>query len=268
MPDGSTQILGVGIDGNLYHEIHYPNGTHSGFHNLPGVGATHFNSSSVAIAGLRDGTSQVVAVGNNGLVYWNGRYTNGAWTGWRQITSASQTGTGPIKVAIAALPDGSTQVFFLCKYGSTFMTRSSSGAWSGMRSMGDLTSKHAEQLAAAGMPDGSTQLLILQGEEVYHEVFKLTGNTKTESGFAPMGVPYINVTDVSITAMMAPHQSGQSQIAISTSGFVYHNVRNNDGHWKGFNSLAKVPGNNINDTREVAIAGRANGTVEVLGTAG
>ncbi|MBC3840817.1 hypothetical protein GXW82_12620 [Streptacidiphilus sp. 4-A2] len=59
LPDGSSQILAVGEDGNTYHNVRSPQGTWQGFRPVGGIdGAPTLPSTTVAIAGLPDGSTQ------------------------------------------------------------------------------------------------------------------------------------------------------------------------------------------------------------------
>ncbi|MEY9950544.1 DUF1906 domain-containing protein, partial [Kitasatospora sp. GAS206B] len=69
MPDGTSQELGVGTDGNLYHAIRSAGGRLSGFAPLSGVGSPNMSARKAGIAGMPDGSSQVLAIGNDGNVY-------------------------------------------------------------------------------------------------------------------------------------------------------------------------------------------------------
>ncbi len=62
LPDGSTQVAVVGGDGNVYHESRFANGNWSGFAAVQGpYGASVFPAQRAAIAGLPDGSSQLLA---------------------------------------------------------------------------------------------------------------------------------------------------------------------------------------------------------------
>ncbi|MFG1778463.1 hypothetical protein ACGFIG_18780, partial [Micromonospora sp. NPDC049048] len=64
MPDGSAQMLMIGIDNGVYHKIRHPNRTWDPLQPLPGAGTpTTAAGSNVSIAGMPDGSAQVTIVG-------------------------------------------------------------------------------------------------------------------------------------------------------------------------------------------------------------
>ena len=63
--DGSAQVLIVGADGHVYHEVRYADGSGwSGFQPLPGDGTSDpAAGSAVSIGGLADGSAQIFVIG-------------------------------------------------------------------------------------------------------------------------------------------------------------------------------------------------------------
>ena len=112
MPDGSSQMLGIGTDGNVYHNIRGATGSWQGWQPVAGYnGNARFAGTKVAIAGMPNGASQMLAVGTDGNVYHNIRGATGSWQGWQPVAgyngSARFAGT---KVAIAGMPNGTSQL--------------------------------------------------------------------------------------------------------------------------------------------------------------
>jgi hypothetical protein len=63
LPDGSSQVLAIGNDGNAYHDIRFASGSWSGFSAVQGpYGSSTFPSQRVGIAGMPDGSSQILDV--------------------------------------------------------------------------------------------------------------------------------------------------------------------------------------------------------------
>jgi hypothetical protein len=92
MPDGAAggylrQVVGVGIDGRVYHRAQHRHGAWSPFTVVPGVGraGSGVNAKRVAIAGALDGSAQVVIVGTNDIVYHAVRYASGSWSGFNEV---------------------------------------------------------------------------------------------------------------------------------------------------------------------------------------
>jgi hypothetical protein len=109
--DGSAQVVAIGNDGNVYHTIRNTDGTWAGWGELQGVGAPSFSASSVAITVDPDGSSQVVAIGNDGMLYHTIRNTDGTWAGWGEVQGADGAPSfGAATTAITADTDGSTQI--------------------------------------------------------------------------------------------------------------------------------------------------------------
>ncbi|MFJ8437954.1 hypothetical protein, partial [Kitasatospora griseola] len=109
--DGSSQVVAVGSDGNVYHETRLPNASWTGFAPLDGVGTPKMHAFEVAIAGLPNGTSQVLAIGDDHRAYSRDRLTDGTWTAFGPTPGHDGATSFPAqRVAVTALPDGSTQV--------------------------------------------------------------------------------------------------------------------------------------------------------------
>ena len=131
MPDGSAQMLALGNDGNVYHNIRYSNGTWQGFTTLAGAdNAATFSGPAFAIAGMGDGSAQLLAIGNDANIYHNIRYANGAWQGFRALGFDAQW------VAAGALSDGSMQLLAVGNDGNIYHNiRYSNGTWQGFRAV-------------------------------------------------------------------------------------------------------------------------------------
>ena len=105
LPNGDAQLLATGPDGTVHHNIRFADGTWQGWAKVDGYGgAASFAASSVAITGMPDGSTQLLAVGNDGKAYHAARYTNGGWQGWWN------TGMGAQKVALAGMANGDAQM--------------------------------------------------------------------------------------------------------------------------------------------------------------
>ncbi|MFF5448712.1 CehA/McbA family metallohydrolase [Streptomyces sp. NPDC012888] len=111
LPDGSSQVVAVGLDGVVYHQVRRPDGTWSGFRAPTGVTTATMGASSVDIAGMPDGSAHVVAVGLDRNAWHRIRRQDGSWTGWTQVKGPNGTDPFPAgQVRVAALPDGSARV--------------------------------------------------------------------------------------------------------------------------------------------------------------
>ncbi|RJQ68001.1 DUF1906 domain-containing protein [Pseudonocardiaceae bacterium YIM PH 21723] len=111
LPDKSAQLLAIGNDGNVYHNIRFANGTWQGWGPLPGYdGGVKFAASAVAITGVAGGSAQLLAVGNDGRIYHNIRFADGNWQGWGQVRGpGGAAGFAASAVTAAGFADGSVQ---------------------------------------------------------------------------------------------------------------------------------------------------------------
>ncbi|GAA4697523.1 glucosaminidase domain-containing protein [Phytohabitans rumicis] len=288
MPDGSAQVLIVGNDGGVYHEIRNANGTWTGFQPLPGMGTTATaQASRVAIAGLPDGSAQVLIIGADGGVYHQIRNANGTWTGFQPLAGMGTTDMARgSDVAIAGLPDGSAQVLIVgTDRGVYHQIRNANGTWTGFQprpGVGTTDTAQASRLAIAGLPDGSSQMLIIGADGgVYHQARYPYGHTQSNpdspdvvrvcqvetgcwSGFAP--VQGMGTTDTAhgsdVTIAGLPDESAQIAI-VGADGGIYHEIRNPDGAWTGFQPL---PGLGTTETARginVALAGLPDGSAQL-----
>jgi hypothetical protein len=115
VPDGSAAHLVAvnGYDGNVYHQLRRRDGSWSGWQPLAGYnGENAFSANNVGIAGLPDGSVQVVATRHSdNVVFHQARFADGIWSGWQPL--AGYVGN-PVfaagAVSIAGLPDGSSQI--------------------------------------------------------------------------------------------------------------------------------------------------------------
>ncbi|MFE5482740.1 hypothetical protein [Streptomyces sp. NPDC056527] len=163
-PNGDAHVLAVGNDRNVYHNVRHASGSWSGFAPLDGVGTSRMSATSVAIAGVGDGSAQVLAVGNDGYTYHRVRRADGTWTAFAPLAGfggASRLAASDI--AIAGLPDGSSQVLAIGNDGHVYHdVRTPAGHWQGLAPLagyGGAARFGAQRVAIAGMPDGTAQVL-------------------------------------------------------------------------------------------------------------
>ena len=275
MPDGSTQMVVIGADGGVYHRIRSANGGWSGFAPLNGLGSgAAAGAKAVAIAGLPDGSSQVVIAssGPDSGVYHRVRHPDGSWTEFSGLNGiGSSLPAGARDVAIAGLPDGSSQVLIASSApdsGVYHRIRSANGSWSEftfVNGIGTSLPAGATDVAIAGLPDGSTQSVIVSSAADHGVYHRFRGSDGYWSEFEPVngiGSPLAaGANDVAIAGM----PDGTAQVAIISSGDrgVYLRTRNPWGVWTEF---AGVAGNQTPDTArgtDVAIAGFPNNSSQL-----
>ena len=271
MPDGSSQMLGIGVDGNVYHDIRAANGSWQGWQLVAGYnGAASFAGSGVAITGMPDGSSQMLAIGVDGNVYHNIRAANGSWQGWQPVAGYNGAArfAGP-KVAIAGMPDGSSQMLAIGVDGNVYHNiRAANGTWQGWQPVAGYNGAvpfTGSSVAITGMPDGSSQMLAIGTDRnVYHNV---RGATGVWQGWQPVAGYGGNARFAGSGVAIGGMPDGSSQmLAIGTDGNVYHNIRAATGLWQGwqplpgYNGAARFAGN------RVAIAGMPDGSSQLLAT--
>jgi hypothetical protein len=111
MADGRVQVVIVGWDDRVYHQVRNVDGSWSGFQPLNGAGTTAAAvGKDVAIDAHPDGTAQVLIVGSDDGIYHRIRTSN-AWTEFQPVAGQGTTaGAKGSQVAISAHDDGSAQV--------------------------------------------------------------------------------------------------------------------------------------------------------------
>ncbi|WP_329562377.1 glycoside hydrolase domain-containing protein [Kitasatospora sp. NBC_01266] len=267
MPDGTSQELGIGTDGNLYHGIRSTSGTLSGFAALSGVGSPNMAARKAGIAGMPNGSSQVLAIGNDGNVYHNIRSANGNWSGFAALPGIGTPNMAAGDVAIAGMPDGSSQVLAIGNDGNVYHEiRFANGNWSGFAALPGIGTPNmaAKRVAIAGMPDGSSQVLVIGNDgNVYHEIRFANGNW---SGFAPLPSAGSSTMAASAVAIAGMPDGSSQVLAIGNDGNVYHNIRLANGNWSGFGAVPGPYGSNTFPAQRVGIAGMPDGSSQILAT--
>ncbi|WP_433391279.1 N-acetylmuramoyl-L-alanine amidase [Micromonospora sp. KLBMP9576] len=167
MPDGSAQMLMIGADNGVYHKIRHPNGTWDALQPLTGVGTpTTAAGNRVSIAGMPDGSAQVLIVGANNGIFHQVRNPNRTWSGFQPISGYNTTTPAAGKdIAITAMPDGSAQMLMIgADNGVYHKIRHPNGTWDALQPLtgvGTPTTAAGSNVSIAGMPDGSAQVLIV-----------------------------------------------------------------------------------------------------------
>jgi hypothetical protein len=106
LPDGSSQVVVIGGDHNLYHVVRRASGSWEAWGTVKGAnGADTFAAGDIAIAGLTSGDTQLLAIGNDGNIYHNIRYANTNWQGWNHVQGAGGADYfAATAIAISAIP--------------------------------------------------------------------------------------------------------------------------------------------------------------------
>ncbi|WP_432020989.1 CehA/McbA family metallohydrolase [Streptomyces sp. 1222.5] len=134
MPDGTTQVLTYGLDGNLYFNIRRTDGSWVGWTSLAGYsGAGTFAGPALSMLGMSDGSTHIVAIGIDGLVYHQIRYPDGRFTGFAQVRGISGPTMAASSVDIALdsyYLHNSVRLAVIGQDGNVwYVTRAADGSW-------------------------------------------------------------------------------------------------------------------------------------------
>jgi hypothetical protein len=244
LPDGSTQSVALGIDGNLYFNIRYANGSWQGWAAIEGNGGSkYFNGDDPSITGMPNGSAQLIATGDDGNLYFNIRNANGSWRGWSAIPGiAGAQYFSDSWASIAGMPDGSSQLIATDGTNETYHNiRSANGTWQGWQLVEGLPGSLSQPFSGftpsiTGMPDGSSQIVEEEyGGDLYHNIRNANGIWQ---GWRPLGGPdgssyYIG------SAVIASLPNGSSQVFTTTvnSNATWENTRASNGSWSGWTLL-------------------------------
>jgi len=273
--DGSTQVIAIGDDGNLYHDIRFgtPGNPWQGWGPTQGVGdSTFFNARSVAVAAINttdthNGELHVSAIGNDGNLYYDIRFTNGDWQGWDPMPGAEGAPSfGASDVAMTGMPDGSVQVIAIGNDSDIWHNiRHPDGSWQGWNPVtgfqgGPTSTFSARGLAIAGFTDGSAQLVAIGDDgNLYHDIRFADGSWQ---GWGQMqgnaGSATFNGSAVTIAAVndKGDPTDGQLQVAaIGLDGRVYHDIRFADGNWQGWAGVLGPNGSDHISGTAIALTG-------------
>ncbi|WP_051367117.1 peptidoglycan DD-metalloendopeptidase family protein [Hamadaea tsunoensis] len=167
MPDGSAQVLIVGMDDGIYHRVRGAGGSWSAFGPLNGNGTTATAlGSAVAITGLPDGSSQTVIAGGGGALHHRIRYANGTWSAFQPVPGVGTTAPAVAQdVSIAGTADGAAQVVIIGADDAVYhRIRAANGTWSAFGTLpgnGTPTPAKGSRVSIAGMPGNVAQLVIV-----------------------------------------------------------------------------------------------------------
>ncbi|MEU9075901.1 hypothetical protein ACFYUY_19455 [Kitasatospora sp. NPDC004745] len=268
-PDGSSQVVGIGLDGNVYHTVRYTSGSWQPWGALTDFNGKQMAASQVSIAVGPDGSAQVLAVGADTVLYHAIRSANGSWSAFQPLVLKDGSPMKAGRVSIAVGPDGSSQTLAIGGDGVVYHTvRAADGSWTPFQPVlgTDGGPVHASDVSIAANRDGSAQLLVIPGDgNVYHEIRRSDGSW---TGFAPIdgvGTPTMAASQASIT--ITPDGTAQV-LAIGNDGNVYHRSRNSDGSWTGFAPIAGAYGASTFNAQRVGIAGMPDGSAQILVTGG
>ncbi|MFE2721611.1 hypothetical protein [Kitasatospora sp. NPDC059327] len=215
-PDNTAQVLAVGADNALYHEIRRPDGTWTGFQPLTIADGSAMKAGHVSITVGPDGSAQVLAIGADGVAYHTVRAANGTWTGFQPLTSSNGGAMQALDVSIAANPDGSAQALVIGADGRVYHEiRRADGTWTGLTPIDGVgtSDMYATNAAITITPDGTAQILAIGNDgNVYHRTRRPDGSWTAFNPIAGAnGAPTFNAQRVGIAGM----PNGSAQILVT-----------------------------------------------------
>jgi hypothetical protein len=211
--NGELHAVAIGNDGNLYHDIGYPNGSWQGWQPIQGAdGAAFFNAADVAMTSFPDGSVQVVAIGNDSDIWHNIRHPDGTWQGWNPVGGFGGAPTFSARgLAIAGFADGSAQLVAIGDDGNLYHgIRNADGTWQGwgqLPGFGGATTFNASAVAIAAINDpadpsnGQLQVAAIGNDgRAYHDIRFTDGNWQGWRGvLGPNGADHMSGTTVALT---------------------------------------------------------------------
>ncbi|MFD7086918.1 hypothetical protein ACFV94_03690 [Streptomyces sp. NPDC059896] len=267
MPNGDVQVLGIGLDGNIWHNLRGRTGTWQGWNALPAADGTKtgFAAKDIAIAGFPNGDAQIVAVGKDGLAYHNVRRNDGSWQGWRHMTGTEIEGVQASKVAVAGMPDGSAHVVTYGADGTMRrVLRAANGSWGSWTSVPGVNASGfvGRALTIAALPNGDTQIAAIGNDgNIWHTIRLAKGGWTGWNGPAGVSTPMMGASEISLTST----PDGDSQmLAVGLDGNVYHTVRARNGDWTPFRPVGGIKGAGTLAGDQVGIAGMPDGSSQVI----
>jgi hypothetical protein len=226
MPDHGAagtleQALAVGPDGRVYHRALQfssgPGGTAwTPFMPVPGLNGSGqgIRAKKVAIAGARDGSAQIVIVGDDDLLYHamrfpDGRWTNGLWNGFGRLDGYGSGGSGfsarDVAIAVTAstpTSPGSAHVVasHLTVGGLYHRIRSSDGNWTWFGKVPGAEGRDTQEVAIDVADNGDAYTLVTQrdgngGSQVLRQI---RWNDSSWGSFVAVGSVPTNVKDVAL----------------------------------------------------------------------
>jgi len=192
MPNGDAQILAVGKDGLIYHNIRFVNGTWQGWGQVGSWGAQ-----KVAITGMPNGDAQMLIIGNDGLIYHNARFAGGSWQGWNGVAGVGSASSFAAKnISIAGMPNGDAQMIAVGSDSNVYHNnRLVSGSWQGWNAVagvGSAANFASSSIAITGMPNGDTQLVGVGTDGIAYHNARFAGGSW--QGWNSLGFGAINVS--------------------------------------------------------------------------
>ena len=181
----------------------------------------------VGIAGMPNGSSQLIVVSSTGELWHTVRNANGTFqvSGWGSPAGS----TGFTRASITAMPDGSSQLVAVTTGGVLMHNiRFANGSWQGWRPLSQPGVKVIDG-SIAGMPDGSSQIVEVTSAGVLkHNIRFANGKWQVSGWGSPVG-------STGITQASIANVNGVSEIAVvESNGNAESDIRSPNGSWNGW----------------------------------
>ncbi|MFF6983828.1 hypothetical protein ACFZAV_40630 [Streptomyces sp. NPDC008343] len=268
MANGDTHVLGIGLDGNIWHNVRLADGSWQGWNALLASDNKSFGfaAKDVSITGMPNGDAQIVAVGKDGYVYHNIRRADGSWQGWAAMPGTDSGRVKATRVAAAGMPGGSTQVLIFGGDGKMRLaTRAAAdGTWSSWQTVAGVNAPDfsGSALSIAALPGGDSQIVAIGNDgNIWHNTRRADGGWTGWGAPAGVSTDTMGAFAVSITGMI----DGDSQVvAVGLDGNVYHAVRHSDGDWTPFQRVPGIRGGGAFAGDQVGIVGLRDGSSQLI----
>ncbi|MFF6984736.1 hypothetical protein ACFZAV_45625 [Streptomyces sp. NPDC008343] len=215
--------MAIGQDAYAYHNIRYADGTWQGWAAMPGQDGGLVKATTIAAAGMPDGSAQILVFGGDGRMRLGIRDVDGAWSSWSVVSGVDAPDGSAL--SIAALPNGDSQIAAIGNDGNVWHTmRRVDGRWTGWGAPAGASGEvmRASALAITGLPDGSTQVAA-----VGHDGYGYHCERFSDGGWSPFrrvggirGATAFAGEQVGIAGL--PDGSSQLLLTTTTRGSSYH----------------------------------------------
>ncbi|MFJ1787034.1 hypothetical protein ACIOML_22300 [Streptomyces anulatus] len=266
-PDGGMQVLGIGLDGNVWHNIRHGDGSWQGWNVLPAADNRNsgFKAADVSITTMPGGDAQLVAVGQDGLAYHNIRYADGGWQGWSSMAGQHSGLARASQVSASGMPDGSTRVIIFGADGMMRLTtRAADGSWQPWVKVpgGNAPEFAGHDLAIAAVGREAQIVAVGLDGNVWLNVVRADGSLQGWQAPAGTGTSAMAAQAVAVAGTPV----GVSRIlVIGADGNVRHTMRRADGTWDPFRPVPVGPGGrSVFAASTISVAAYPDGTTQTL----
>jgi hypothetical protein len=216
------QVVAIGPDGRVYHRVQKTDSSWTPFAVVPGRDAipSGIIAKRVAIAGARDGSAQIVVVGEDDTVYHTVRFANGTWqaqgfapvasgNAWAKardvaisIGNSSSSSPGIAQIVASSLDIG--EVYHIIR---------SPNGWSAWTQLPGSAAMNAREVAIAVGQDGNTYVLATavqpDGTVQIKRQARYAGSSWWDSSFVTVATPPSVTlgpkTDIALTLTPGPN---------------------------------------------------------------